>query len=80
MAAGLRLLARSELEEGRATHAARLLGAAQVPADRLDAARRNGLPDVRDLEARIEERIGAERFRSAFEEGRTRPLTVLLER
>jgi hypothetical protein len=80
LAAGLRLLARVELAEGRATRAARLLGAAQAPADRLDPARRNGLPADREIRARIEEDIGAERFQSAFDQGRTRPTLELVER
>ena len=66
----LRLLARLEHLEGRPVVAARLLGAADTAADRLDPARRDGLPADDVLRVEIATAIGTEQMSTALREGR----------
>lgn len=69
-ALNMRLLAQAEFTAGRPTQAARLLGAAQSAADRLDPTRRGGLPADEAIRERITEAIGVDGFESAFDQGR----------
>ena len=69
VAAALRLLAAIDQRAGDHEGAARLVGRAEVAAMALDEFRRAALPDVRDVLARLEDRLG-ERLATLQREGR----------
>lgn len=68
-AAALRLLSDLAERAGHIVQAARLLGAADAAADRLDPARRDGLPADHELLERIRDRIGSADLEAALREG-----------
>lgn len=78
IAAGLRFLAGTEVRAAQTVRAARLLGAADAAADRLDAARRNGLPGDDELREQLRQRIANGELQSALDEGYRTPPAELV--
>lgn len=80
LAMALRWLARLELLDGHPADAARLLGAADGAADRLDPTRRGALPNDDTLRDEIAASIGSERLTTALQEGRkTAPANIVTD-
>ena len=73
LASALRLLAELDRDAGVPWRAARLLGAAEAAAERLDPDRRRALLSDAGLRTHLEHELGAEAFETALDEGRRTP-------